>query len=116
MRAHGLEGLCSFLAAESFGNNGLDRLRGGAYILTEVQSLFVPYGFLPVITSLQSKENVDKGALLHKVHCSNANRHLFHKLDKQAISLYFVSALAQSELSKTWLEIKTGFEEWLSSW
>ena len=85
------------------------------YIPTEGQSLFVPHGFRPVI-SLQSKDNVDKGALLHKVHYSDANRHMLHKLDKQAISLYFVSAFAQSELSKTWLEIKTGFEEWLSSW
>ena len=67
------------------------------------------------IISLQTKENVDKGALLHKVHYSDANRHMLHKLDKQAISLYFVSAFAPSELSKTWLEMKTGFEEWLSS-
>ena len=70
MRCLGLEsipGLGSFLAAESFGNNGLDRLREGAYIHTGGQSLFVPYGFLPVIISLQSKDNVDKGALLHKV-------------------------------------------------
>ena len=63
VRCLGLEsisGLGSFFAAESSGNSGLDRLRGGAYILTEGQSLFVPYGFLPVIISLQSKENVDK--------------------------------------------------------
>ena len=57
---------------------------------------------------MQSKENVDKGAL--------ANRHMLHTLDKQAVSLYFVSALAQSKLSKTRLEIKTWVEEWLSSW
>ena len=55
---------------------------------------------------MQSKENVDKRAL--------ANRHMLHKLDKQAISLYFVSTFAQSKLSKTWLEIKTWVEECLS--
>ena len=54
----------SFLAAESYGTSGLDHLRGGAYILTEGQSLFVSYGFLPAIISLQSKEIVDKGSLL----------------------------------------------------
>ena len=45
MRCLGLEsvsGSGSFLAAETSGNNGLDRLRGGAYILTEGQNLFVP--------------------------------------------------------------------------
>ena len=52
MRCLGLEsisGLGSFLTAESCGTSGLDRLREGAYILTEGQSLCVPYGFLPVI-------------------------------------------------------------------
>ena len=59
MRCLGLEsisGLGSFLAAESSGNNGLDRLRGGAYILQKGRA----YSFLPLIISLQSKENVDK--------------------------------------------------------
>ena len=105
MRCLGLEsisGLGSFHVAGSSGNIGLDRMRGGAYILTEGQSLFVPYGFLPVIISLQSKENVDKGALLHNVHYSDANRHMLHKLDKQAILLYFGSAFAHSELSQGW--------------
>ena len=83
-------------------------LRGGAYILTEGQSLFVPYGFLQVIISLQSKENVDKGALLHKVHYRDGNRHKLHKLHTQAMSLFFVNAFAQSDVSKTWLVIKTG--------
>ena len=87
--------------AESSGNNGLDRLRGGAYILTEGQSLFVPCGFLPVIISLQSKENVDKGSL-HTVHYSDANRHMLHKLDKQAISLYFVSDFDRSCPRRGW--------------
>ena len=76
----------------------------GPYILTEGKSQFVPYGFLSVIISLHSKENVDKRAFLHEVHYSDANRHILHKLDKQAKSLYFVSAFAQSELSKTWLK------------
>ena len=57
-----------------------------------------------------------QGSILHKVHYSDADRHMSHKLDKQAISLYFVSAFAQSELSKTCLEIKTGMEGWLTSW
>ena len=64
MRCLGLEsiwGLGSFLAAESSAKTGLDSLCGIAYILTEEQSLFVPCG----IISLQTKENVDKGALLH---------------------------------------------------
>ena len=95
---------------------GLDCLRGGPYIQTEGQSLFVLYGFFQVIISLQSKENVDKGALAQKVHYSDANRHMSHKLDKQALSFCFVSAFAQSELSKTSLEIKTGMVEWLSCW
>ena len=102
MRCFGLESISwlgSFLAAESYGTSGLDRLLGGAYILTEWQSLFVPYGF----------------ALLLTVHYSDANHHMPHKLDKQAISLYFASAFAQSEQSKTWLGIKTGMEGWLSS-
>ena len=111
-----IPGFDSFLAAESCGASGSDRLRGGAYILSEGQSLFVRYAFLPVIIQLQSKKNVDKGDLLHKVNYSDANRHMLHKLDRQAISLYFVRAFGQSELSKTWLEIKTGMEEWLSSW
>ena len=38
---------------------------------------------------LQSKENVD---LLHEVRYIDANRHMLRKLDKQAISPYFVSA------------------------
>ena len=33
-------------------------------------------GCFPVIVSLHSKENVDKGAMLHKVHHSDANRHM----------------------------------------
>ena len=72
-----MSGLGSYLAAESSGNNGLDRLRGGAYILTEGQNLFVPCGFLPVIILLQSKENMDKGAVLRKVHYSDATRHIY---------------------------------------
>ena len=118
MRCFGLKsisGLGSFFATESSGDSGCDRLRGAAYILTEDQSLFVPCWFLPVIISLQAKDNVDKGALLHKVHCSDVNRHMLHKLDKQAI-LYFVNVFAQSDLTKTWLEIRTGMEGWLSSW
>ena len=75
-----------FFAAESAGNSGLDRLCGATYILTEGKNLFVPHGFLPRIISLQSKDNVDKGAFLHKVHFSDAHRHILHKLDKQAIS------------------------------
>ena len=63
-----------------------------------------------MIISLQLKKNVDKGALLHEVRFSDANCHMLHKLDKQAILLFFVSAFAQSELSKTWLEIKTGMK------
>ena len=45
VRCLGLEsisGLGSFLAAESSGNNGLDRMCGGAYIVAEGQSLFGP--------------------------------------------------------------------------
>ena len=98
-----------FLVDESSCNIGLDRLRGGACILTGGQSLFVPSWFLPVIIALQLKDNVDK------VHHSDANRQTLHKLDKQAVSLHLVSVFAQSELSKTWLEIQTGMEEWLSS-
>ena len=42
--------LGSFFAAESSGNSGLDLLRGGAYILTAGQSLFVLDGFFQVIS------------------------------------------------------------------
>ena len=79
--------------------------------MTESQSLLVLYGFLPVIIMLQSKDNVDKGALWHKVHHNDANLHIVHQLDKQAISLYFVSVFAHSELSKTWMEIKIGWKD-----
>ena len=110
MRCLGLEStLGSFFAAERCGTSGLDRLRGGAYILTEGQSLFVPYGFFPVIISLLSKENVDKGAFLHKVHYSDSNRHMLHKLDKQAISLYFASALPNRSCRRRgWNQDKDG--------
>ena len=105
-----------FPRVDCFGNSGSDRLRGGACILTEGHSLFVPCGFLRVIISLQLKDNADKGALLHKVHYSDANRHKLHMLDRQAEFFYFVNAFAQSDLSKTWLETKTGMEGWRSSW
>ena len=77
MRCLGLgsiSGLGSFLAAENSGNNGLDRLRGGAYIQTGGHSLFVPPS--------DHLSSVDK---MRKVHYSDANRHTLHKLDKQAI-------------------------------
>ena len=115
MRCLGLEsisGLGSSLAAERFGINGLHRMFGGAYILTEGQSVFVP----PSDHLGAVERECGQRALLHKVQDSDANRHTSHKLDKQAISLCFVSALAQSEQSKTWLEIKTGFEEWFFNW
>ena len=64
-----------FPRVDCFGNSGSDHLREGAYILTEGHSLFVPCGFLRVIISLQLKDDVDKGALLHMVHYSDANRH-----------------------------------------
>ena len=35
------------------------------------------------------------GALLQTVHHSDGKRHLLHKLDKQAISLYFVSGAVE---------------------
>ena len=109
MRCLGLEsisGLGSFLEALVT----VDRIACVA-VRTSGQSLFVPYGFLPVVNSLQSKENVDKGAFLHRVQNSDANHHMFHKFNKQAISEYFVSAFAQLELGKTWLENKTGMED-----
>ena len=107
--------LGSFLAAESYGTSGLDHLRGGAYILTEGQSLFVSYGLLPVIISLQSKEIVDREAFLHKVRHSDANRHMLHKLDKQAISLYFVSAFVPLGASEDVVGNQNR-DGWLSSW
>ena len=77
-RSLGLEsisGLGSFLAAKSSGNNGLDRLRGGAYILTEGQSLFVPYGHLdcPADVSPSSEPPGDGFVAVPPCHSANTN-------------------------------------------
>ena len=73
----------NIVTAESCAISELDRLRAGAYILTEGQSLCVPHGFLPVTISLQSKDNVDKGTLLEKVQHSDANRHMLDVVGNQ---------------------------------
>ena len=78
MRCLGLESISRLVfSSRPKGVSGLDRLRAAVDILTEEQSLFVPCGFLPVIISLQSKDNVGKEGLLHKVHASTGLGHRF---------------------------------------
>ena len=120
LRNMGLEsisGLGSFLAANASGGAGLGELKGTTYVLEETQSLFVPYGFLPLIMSLPVQdERVGKGVMLHVVQYSDFKRNKLHKLDVQLMRQYFDSAFAPSQLSKTWVEFKDAIQEWQKSW
>ena len=113
VRQESISVLGSFLAAESCGTSGLDRLSGGAYILTEhVRSIrYPPNDHLAAV-----EREFGEGSLLALGPSQRHQPPHVTQAQKQAISLYFVSTFAQSELSETWFKITTGFEEWLSSW
>ena len=91
-------GLGSFFVAESSGNSGwiaCEEVRTACSFLTGSSS--------------------DHLAVDKELSCIRAIT-CYTSSTSKPYSFYFVSALAQSERSKTWSEFKTGMEEWLSSW